>query len=160
MNLCESALRQALADSFMFYMEAHFFHWNVEGPTFSQLHELFQKIYEDMDGAMDGLAEHIRTLGKYAPASLAELTDDSKIITTPVYGAEAMVAKLLADNEIVSNSLSEANEAAGAEYPQIANYLQDRMDKHAKWGWFLRSTLEPEKRMFAASSIYDHPRSQ
>lgn len=155
------ALRKGLGETFAFSMEARFFHWNVTGPTFSQLHELFSDIYEDVDGAIDGLAEHIRTLGDDAPHSLAEIVNGAEIVTGGDYDADGMVAKLAADNAIVMACLGVANESAEEEgHPEIANYLQERMDKHAKWGWFLKSTAEGDtsgKRR--PDVLHDHPRS-
>jgi len=161
MSHCCEMLRLALAESFLFYLQAHFFHWNVEGPTFSQLHSLFGDIYEDGDDAMDGLAEHIRTLGEYAPMSPGELMAGGKIIVDGNPDAAGMVAKLAADNELVIAALKMAEECAESEnMPQIANYLQDRMDKHAKWGWMLKATTEQgEGKMMMRRKIYDHPRS-
>ena len=37
--------KQAFADTFLFYLQAHYYHWNVEGRNFSQDHELMGKIY-------------------------------------------------------------------------------------------------------------------
>lgn len=155
---CAETLKTALAETFLFYMEAHFFHWNVEGATFSQLHDLFGEIYEDADDAMDGLAEHIRTLGEYAPMNMAEMTEGARIVIDGKPDATGMVAKLAADNELVIAALSEAEQAAEADgKPQIANYLQERMDAHAKWGWMLKATTEPPKARHKI--LYDHARS-
>lgn len=154
---CYEALKAALAESFMFYMQAHFFHWNVEGPTFPQLHKLFGDIYEDMDGAMDGLAEHIRTLGEYTPVSVAELMAGAAIVADGKPDADGMVAKLASDNEVVKAALEAANEVAEeAGHPGIANYLQERIDQHAKWGWFLKATAQkPQTRMERSRVLYD-----
>ena len=67
------------ATNFSFYLKAHFFHWNVEGPFFVSLHELFGNIYEDAQGAIDRIAEEIRAIKGYAPGSFSRLSADSKI---------------------------------------------------------------------------------
>lgn len=141
---CAEGLKAALTETFMFYMEAHFFHWNVEGPTFSQLHDLFGKIYQDADDGIDGLAEHIRALGEYAPMNMAEMMDGAKIVIDGKPDAQGMVVKLAGDNDLVIAALSAANETAEIDgQPQIANYLQERMDQHTKWGWMLKATTQP-----------------
>lgn len=160
-DLC-AALRRVLADTFMFYLEAHFFHWNVEGPTFSQLHELFGDIYEDAFEAADDIAEKIRTLGEFAPMTPEELVSGATMNILPVLEANAMVAKLAEDNVLVLRSLSDAQECAGAcGYPEVANFLQERMDRHDKWGWMLKATLGAAEsgvtlRQF---TLYDYGRS-
>lgn len=141
----ETALCAALSTTFMFYVEAHIFHWNVTGPRFSQLHAFFGEIYEDAFEAVDGLAEHLRALKCMAPQTSAELFDPSAVhIEAPVADADAMVARLDADNNVLMTVLKNAQEAAEAEEEVgVANFLQDRIDRHAKWGWMLRSTEEP-----------------
>lgn len=138
------AMKKALADTFAFYLKAHGFHWNVEGRTFCQDHELFSRIYEEVYGSIDKFAEEIRTMDAYAPASFArfsELTsieDEIKILT-----AQGMFEKLLADNSIVLASVEQAYalaEAAGNH--GLSNFLAERQDAHAKHAWQIRSTLK------------------
>jgi len=55
-------MKVVLADTFAMYLKAHMFHWNVTGPNFPQLHEFFGDLYEELHGAVDPIAEQIRTL--------------------------------------------------------------------------------------------------
>ena len=65
--LAES-LKTVLASHYAFVIKAQFFHWNVEGPDFAQLHEFFGNIYEEVYGnTIDRCAEFIRVLDDYAP---------------------------------------------------------------------------------------------
>lgn len=137
-------LKVALASTFTFYLKAHNYHWNVEGINFPQLHSFFETIYTDAWGAVDGIAEHIRTLDSYAPGSLTRfraltlIQDEMNIPAAP-----AMLAKLKEDNEILIQELTrcqllaEKNRKTG-----LANYLQDRIDAHEKHGWMLRATIK------------------
>ena len=68
------AAKIAFASEFAFYLKAHFFHWNVEGPMFPQLHDLFGKIYEEVYGNIDDFAEKIRSMDAYAPGSMSRLS--------------------------------------------------------------------------------------
>lgn len=138
------AMKKALANEFAFYLKAHGFHWNVEGPDFVQLHELFATIYEDTYGSLDTFAEHIRILGAYAPASfsrfseLTDIEDEIKILT-----ATMMVEKLLSDTDIVMSGLETTYELAESLHQHgLSNFLAERLDAHAKWAWQLRSILK------------------
>jgi starvation-inducible DNA-binding protein len=144
MNDLTGRMRAALAETFMFYVEAHICHWNVEGPTFSQLHSLFGEIYSDAHDAVDGIAERIRTLGEKAPETAAQLTEGSEIdADRSLSGPAEMVEALREDNSLVIACLEAAQEAAEeAQRTGIANFLQDRIDKHAKWDWMLTATLK------------------
>ena len=137
-------MKVSLASTFGFYLKAHNFHWNVEGVNFPQFHSFFESIYTDAWGAVDGIAEHTRTLGAYAPGSLSRYSDLSLVADeVNIPPALSMVSKLLDDNTKLieqltkTQALAESNKKMG-----LANYLQDRIDAHEKNGWMLRSILK------------------
>lgn len=140
-------LKVALASTFSFYLKAHNFHWNVEGINFPQLHSFFETIYTDAWEAVDGIAEHIRTLEAYAPGSLTRFKQLSLIqdeMNIPL--APAMLAKLKEDNEILIHELTRCQLLAEkSRKTGLANYLQDRIDKHEKHGWMLKATIKASK---------------
>ena len=65
-------LSALLADSFTLYMMTHNFHWNVTGPQFNSLHQMFMGQYTEQWNALDIIAERIRALGHPAPGTFAE----------------------------------------------------------------------------------------
>jgi len=141
MNELTEALKKALADTFAFYLKAHNFHWNVEGPNFNDYHAFFGVLYADAWGAVDLIAEHIRTLDSYAPGSFSRYSELSRVkdeVNIP--SAMSMVTKLEADNRIVIETLTTAMKAAEkVDKVGISNFLQDRIDAHEKHGWMLRA---------------------
>lgn len=101
--------KQAFADTFLFYLQAHYYHWNVEGRNFSQDHELLGKIYEEVFGSIDTFAEELRSMGTYAPGvfdRLKELATIQQSDEIPV--AEKMMQNLIDSNEKVLKSLGAA----------------------------------------------------
>ena len=72
MNNIVTALSQHLADTYILYLKTQNFHWNVTGPHFHSLHEMFEEQYEALAEAIDVLAERIRALGQVAPGSFAQ----------------------------------------------------------------------------------------
>lgn len=135
-------MKKCLANSFCFYLKAQNYHWNVEGPNFYQLHELFGLIYNDVWNAVDDIAEHIRTIDAYAPGSLkryGELCDIEDELTIPT--AIEMVSRLKADNMKVIECLKTAQaEAQKVGAVGVDNFLQDRIDIHFKHHWMLNAT--------------------
>lgn len=135
-------MKVCLASTFAFYLKAHNFHWNVEGPNFPQYHELFSGVYEDAFGAVDVIAEQIRTLGSYAPGSLSRFSTLS-IIDEQLNIPEArkMVMELESDNKNLIDQLAKTY-ALAEKYNRLAvsNFLQDRIQAHEKLGWMLRAT--------------------
>ena len=137
-------MKKSLADTFAFYLKAQGFHWNVEGPNFPQYHALFDTIYNEVYGSIDQFAEEIRSLDAYAPASFArfsELTSlDDEI---QILNAQGMLAKLLADNDVVLSSLEQAYELAEVAHNHgLSNFLAERQDAHKKHAWQLKATLK------------------
>lgn len=134
-------MKVCLASTFAFYLKAHNFHWNVEGPNFPQYHSFFEGIYSDAWGAVDGIAEHLRTLKAYAPGSFSRYKDLSIVedeLNIP--NAMSMVAKLEADNQKIIDQLFKTQMSAEKQKKTgLANFLQDRIDIHEKHGWMLRS---------------------
>lgn len=143
MDELRKQLKVTLATVFAFYLKVHHCHWNVEGPDFFEYHKMLEEIYQDVYDSVDELAEKIRTVGAYAPgglkkyASLSEVEDDVE----DAIAASVMIETLLADNAIVIETLNGSFRLAQKQNLQgLMNYLADRIDKHQKWGWFLRAT--------------------
>ena len=138
------AAKIAFATEFNFYLKAHYFHWNVEGPDFKEFHDLFGDIYEEVYGSVDAFAENIRKLGGYTPGSFTRFSMLSQIddeLNVPP--AAHMTAELLSDSEKTSKVLKivyDLAEQAGKH--GFSNFLAERMDAHDKHSWMLRSTLK------------------
>lgn len=136
-----------LADTFLMYIKAHSYHWNIIGSDFPQLHDFFGKLYEELHDAIDLLAEQVRTLDAFAPSTLARmielstLTEDDKI---PV--PQTMIKNLYEANRKVAETIKECYLLAEEkEEYAYSNVLQDRLSAHAKHQWMLRSLLQTKK---------------
>ncbi len=145
--MLSDTLKQFLATTFAYYLKAHYFHWNVEGPDFVQLHELFSNIYEDAFSAIDPAAEYIRTEEEYAPGSFERFQELSMIQgQTKVPRARLMIEELLADTQTMkdlSKNLFDAATEVGRE--DVANFAAERQSQHGKYGWQLRSLLKDQR---------------
>lgn len=143
-NKYHLSLKTAFASEFSFYLKAHNFHWNVEGPLFTQLHGLFSTVYEEVYGSIDTFAEHLRALQVYAPASLQRFS----LLTTvedenQVPDWTSMLQELLADSEKMAEIFRITFDMAEAHGDHgLSNFLADRQDAHKKHSWMLRSSLK------------------
>lgn len=138
------AMKIAFSSEFSYYLKAHFFHWNVEGPDFSQYHDLFGEIYEEVYGSIDAFAENIRKLGAYTPGSYTRFSVlsviDEEVKVPP---KDVMVAELLKDGEVMVDLLAKVfRMAENAGEHGISNFIADRMDGHQKHNWMLRASLK------------------
>ena len=141
-NGVAAALNATLADTYALYMKTHSFHWNVTGPQFHTLHTMFEEQYREMWAALDEIAERVRALGVFAPASGKQFADLTKIESADNEppAAAAMVAQLLSDHELLiaqaRTALSTAEDAGDAA---SADLLTVRIQTHEKTAWMLRS---------------------
>ena len=140
-------LKQLLATQYAFVVKAQFFHWNVEGPEFSQLHKFFGKVYEEVYEALDPTAEYIRILEEYTPGSFERFQELSLIGgQTKVPRARLMITELLADNQTLIDLLNQCFDAADAEDQQgIADFVAGRIDAQGKHGWMLKAFLKEDR---------------
>jgi starvation-inducible DNA-binding protein len=136
-------LSRVLADTYTLYLKTHAFHWNVEGPMFNTLHEMFMVQYTELWNALDLIAERIRALGYHAPgtyAQFAKLTSIKETEETPA--AMDMVALLVAGHEAVARTARSVFPAAEAGTDEAtADLLTQRLSVHEKTAWMLRSLL-------------------
>ena len=140
-------LKSLLASNVAYYLNAHAFHWNVEGPDFGELHKFFQKIYEDSYSAIDHIAEYIRYLDEYAPGSFERYTELSTIAgQTKIPRARLMIEELLANTQQMIDILNTCFASAENENQQgIADFVSQRLSQHGKYYWQLRSYLREER---------------
>ena len=136
-------LSRLLADTYVVYLKTHSFHWNVEGPMFQTLHQMFMEQYTETWNAIDLIAERIRSLGEYAPGTYKEYARLASIQETDgVPKAEAMVRLLIDGQEAIVRTAREllpiADEAG--DEPTL-DLLTQRMQVHEKNAWMLRSLL-------------------
>lgn len=140
-------LKRLLASINSFSIKAQNFHWNVEGPDFPQYHAFFSDLYIEVYGSVDPVAEYIRTLDSYTPASLTRYSELTVIEDqTKIPRAELMFEEIGQDNEKMLSLLNECFAAATQENKQgIANYIAERLDAHAKHAWMIRSILRKDR---------------
>ena len=137
-------LSRLLADTYTLYLKTHNFHWNVRGPMFSTLHQMFMLQYTELWTSVDLVAERIRSLGADAPgtySAFARLTSIKE--TDGVPNASEMIRQLVQGHEAVirtARSVFPVVERGNDE--ASADLLTQRLQVHEKTAWMLRSLLE------------------
>lgn len=137
-------LAKVLADNFTLYLKTHNYHWNVTGPSFPQLHTLFEEQYRELWAASDIIAERIRALGHKAPGTYEKMSRLTKIHEdNDIPSADQMVANLVKGNEQLSKVAREVfNIADKAGDEATGDLMIERMTAAEKSAWMLRSILE------------------
>ena len=140
------ALSKILADEYVLYTKTKNAHWNVEGPDFHAKHLFFEGQFGQLDEIIDNVAERIRSLGHYTPATLklmlelTHLTEQSRSKND----AAGFITELLADHEAIIIHLREnvnpfANDFGDAG---TSDFITGLMETHEKMAWFLRAHLK------------------
>ncbi|MCI9846836.1 Dps family protein [Flavobacterium pectinovorum] len=139
-------LAKVLADEFVLYTKTKRAHWNVEGPDFYNKHLFFEQQYDTIDEIVDNVAERIRSLGHYAPATLKDflalthLTEELK----EKNDSDGFIKELLLDHESIiiylrENINSIANELQDAG---TSDFITGLLENHEKMAWMLRAHLK------------------
>ena len=139
-----NGLTQVLADTFVLYFKTHSFHWNVEGPHFSALHDLFSQQYTELWNATDEIAERIRALDEYAPVSARVMAEAANIEESDngVPSSQVMLKNLVADQTLWIKDAEDALEAASEEGDTgTEDLLAPLISAHEKMRWMLKSSL-------------------
>lgn len=104
-------LNQVLADTIMLREMYKKHHWQLSGPTFYQLHLLFDEHYEKQDELVDTIAERIQALGGVAIAMPQDVAEQTRVERPPIGREEVPVqlSRLLEAHELI---LKEAHEFA------------------------------------------------
>ena len=139
-------LSRLLADTYSLYLKTHNFHWNVTGPMFQTLHLMFETQYNELWLATDLIAERIRSLGHFAPATYSEFSKLTSIKEAPgVPKAREMIKQLVEGHEAVTRTArSLFPQAEKASDEATADLLTQRIQLHEKTAWMLRSLLDKE----------------
>ena len=138
-------LSRLLADTYTLYLTTHNFHWNVTGPMFNTLHDMFMGQYTSLWNAIDPIAERIRALGHVAPGSYKSFGSLASVPDAPDEppAAMEMVLILVKGHEAVARTAREAvSKVDGAGDEPTLDLLTQRLDFHEKTAWMLRSLLQ------------------
>jgi starvation-inducible DNA-binding protein len=138
-------MNQRLADAVDLQMQMKQAHWNVKGPAFISLHELFDKVYEAVESYVDMIAERIVQLGGIAEgtvrvaASCSRLEEYPFTIADGLAHVEAAARALSAFGHHVRVSIEEAGDLDDADTADMFTEISRGTDK---WLWFVEVHLQ------------------
>jgi len=123
-------------------------HWNVKGPNFIGLHELFDKVDEAVESYVDMIAERIVQLGGIAQGTARVAAARSRLEEYPLAIADGLahveaVAKALSTfGEEARHTINEANELDDADTADLFTEISRGIDK---WLWFVEAHSQATK---------------
>jgi len=143
-----SLMNQRLASAVDLQSQMKQAHWNVKGPNFIGLHELFDKVAESVEGYVDEIAERIVQLGGVAEgtvrmsAARTRLTEYSPEICEGKTHVESVARALSTFGEEVRNTINEADELDDADTADLFTEISRGIDK---WLWFVEAHSQATK---------------
>ncbi|WP_028121391.1 Dps family protein [Epilithonimonas tenax] len=145
-QLVADELVKILADENVLYIKTKNAHWNVEGPDFYEKHKFFESQVGLLDEVIDRVAERIRSIGHYAPASLKSYLSLTHLTeqTREKNNSKGFITELLADHDSLIIILREHIHSFGNRFHDLgtADFITAVMETHEKMAWFLRSHLK------------------
>lgn len=141
-------LNERLADAIDLQLQAKQAHWNVRGPHFISLHELFDKVSEEVSGFIDEIAERASALGGVAEGTLAAVSSRT---TLPAYSltisdgrdhVDALSKAIAAFGKQARAAIDQADSAGDADTADLFTQVSREVDKQL---WFVEAHLEAKR---------------
>jgi starvation-inducible DNA-binding protein len=141
-------LNARLADAIDLQTQTKQAHWNVKGPNFIALHELFDKVNEDVEDYVDEIAERAVQLGGVAEGTARMASTRSSLSEYPaktVEGkshVEALSSALAAFGKSARKAIEAANDLGDLDTADVFTEISRGVDK---WLWFVEAHLQAER---------------
>lgn len=146
-TLC-NLLNERLADLLDLGLQAKQAHWNVKGPQFIALHELFDSVAGDVTGFVDDVAERIVALGGTAEGTLqviakrTSLKSYSTDITSGRDHVDALSTAMANVGKLVRAAIDQADKLEDADTADLFTGISRELDKKL---WFVEAHLQNDK---------------
>jgi len=137
-------LNARLADAIDLDAQAKHAHWNVKGPNFIALHELFDKIAADIREQVDSIAERVTALGGVARGTIATVAKATSLRPYPetiadgLQHVEALSAALGDFGAKVRAGIAQSDQLGDADTADLFTEISRETDKNL---WFLEAHL-------------------
>jgi starvation-inducible DNA-binding protein len=140
-----AALNQQLADTFDLYSQTKQAHWNVKGAQFYSLHELFDKLAEELESYVDLIAERATTLGGLACGTARMAAETSRLpecvleVTDSLSTVEALAERYATLAASTRSAIEAAEACHDAGTADLLTEVSRGLDKSL---WFLEAHLQ------------------
>lgn len=138
-------LNQQLADTFDLMSQTKEAHWNVKGPNFYQLHELFDELAANLNGHIDTIAERVTALGGLATGTARMAAAASRLpeypieVTRDLEVVGCMVERYANLAASTRGAIDAADELGDADTADLFTEVSRDLDKHL---WFLEAHVQ------------------
>ena len=135
-----------LADEYILYTKTKNALWNIEGGDFHSMQLFFELQYRELDEVIDRVAERIRAIGSYAPASLSSFLNITSLTESPMErnDSSALIKELMLDHECIITSQRKSFNRFIDLYQDLGtgDFISGLIEKHEEMAWKLRAQLQ------------------
>jgi starvation-inducible DNA-binding protein len=135
-----------LADEYILYTKTKNALWNIEGGDFHSMQLFFELQYRELDEVIDRVAERIRAIGSYAPASLSSFLNITSLTESPMQrnDSSALIKELMLDHESIIMSQRKSFNRFIDLYQDLGtgDFISGLIEKHEEMAWKLRAHLQ------------------
>jgi starvation-inducible DNA-binding protein len=141
-------LNARLADAIDLQTQCKQAHWNVKGPSFIALHELFDKVNEDVEEYVDTIAERVAQLGGRAEGTARTVAKKSTLAEYAVKSdagiehVQALSSALASFGKVARHAIDQSAELKDADTADLFTEISRGVDK---WLWFVEAHLHAER---------------
>ncbi|SEW05237.1 starvation-inducible DNA-binding protein [Chitinophaga sp. YR573] len=138
-------LNQLISDEQVLFAKTRNYHWNIESPSFMELHKFYEGQYTELAETIDEIAERVRKIGHFAEGRLkdylklanleeGEYTNDQK----------TQLKNLLDDHETIIRGIRGHISKVEDDHHDIgtADFLTGVLKQHEQWAWMIRAYLK------------------
>jgi starvation-inducible DNA-binding protein len=140
-------LNARLADAIDLQTQTKQAHWNVKGPHFIALHELFDKVNDDVEEYVDLIAERAVQLGGAVDGTARSVAKRSTLAEYPLkigggrQHVDALSSALAAFGKLIRSAIDESDGVNDEDTNDIFIEISRGVDK---WLWMVEAHLQPE----------------
>ena len=140
---CYAALVQALRDTSYLLNQTYIVHWNIIGCKFYSIHKLTEEMYGELQGGLDTIAEHIRSLDIAAPKTVEDLNYSTlPRLPEDCFDQEGLIGTLATNTNMLADRFADiAKQAAAVGDDLTLDLAVERARAHKKYQWLLKSNL-------------------
>ncbi|CAM3476003.1 DNA starvation/stationary phase protection protein [Helicobacter sp. UBA3407] len=144
MNKIVQTLKQIQADSAVFYIKLHNYHWNVKGADFHPVHSALENMYDEITEQMDEVAERVIQIGEKPFVTLKDMLAASKIKEDKgtSFDSKTILKSILPDYEYFLKSFRELSDLADdANDKATVGLADEKIAALEKAIWMLKAQL-------------------
>lgn len=136
-------LAKLLADEFVLYTKTRNAHWNVTGDNFHAKHIFFENQYKQLDELIDSVAERMRKIGHFAPATIKNYLELTQLTEYSERSNDGLgfMKDLLQDHESIIEFLRGNIVPFAEKYKDYgtSDFITGLMETHEEMAWMIRS---------------------